>query len=157
MVRVAAVDIAGTRAASRLRCAGMASDPHPILAWLAQHKRRLAPLVLVGGIALVAGPLSNAAPRATSIRLRLPEPQRVRLVTVSVLDAGEPILGLQLAYEQGAPDRITEELELVPGHYELRVDVTRAAGAQPASATSIRALEVPADGVVVFDLTRGDA
>lgn len=147
----------------------MASDPHPVLAWLTQHRRRLAPLVLVGGVLLVAGPLTDAAPRATSIRLKLAEPQRIRLVTLSVLDAGEPVLGLRLAYAQGAPERILEELELVPGHYELRVDVTRAPqrdGAPGASreaapdaltATSVRALDVPAEGVVLFDLTRGDA
>jgi|GEM_PF-3265167 len=146
----------------------MAADPHPVLAWLSLHRRRLAPLVLVGGVMLVAGPLLDATPRATSIRLKLAEPQQIRLVTLSVLDAGEPVLGLRLLYQQGAPDRISEELELAPGHYELRVDVTRArhgvgaadvveGAANELTATSVRSLEVPAEGVVLFDLSRGDA
>jgi len=146
----------------------MAADPHPALAWLMRHRRRLAPLALVGGVLLVAGPLLDATPRSTSIRLKLAEPQQIRLVTLSVLDAGEPVLGLRLTYAQGAPDRIREELELAPGHYELRVDVTRAprrdgtadigdAAASGLTATSVRSLEVPAEGVVMFDLSQGDA
>ena len=106
---------------------------------------------------LVAGPLLDSTPRATSIRLTLAEPQQVRMVTLSVLDEGEPVLGLRLAYAQGAPDRINEELELAPGHYELRVDVTRADDRDASGATSVRALEVPADGVVLLELGRGDA
>lgn len=135
----------------------MASAPHPALAWLAKHRRRLAPLVLFGGVMLVGGPLMKSAPRSTSIRLRLPEPGRVRAVTLSVLDAGEPIRGVHLAYAAGAPDRISEEFELKPGHYEVRVDVTRTDGASESEATAIRALDVPAEGTVVLDLTRGDA
>jgi hypothetical protein len=164
-----------------LRSAGMASDPQPDerapamsepgdvagsahgvaasrprwLAWLAQHRRRLAPLVLVGGVLLVAGPLSEATPRATNIRVELAEPQQVREVTLSVLDAGEAVVGVRLAYERGAPERIEEALELPAGRYELRVDVTRAAGAD--EERTVRALEVPSEGTVVIDLSRGDA
>lgn len=106
---------------------------------------------------LVAGPLLDSTPRATSIRLTLAEPQQVRTVTLSVLDAGEPILGLRLAYAQGAPDRIHEELDLAPGHYELRVDVTRADDRGASGVTSVRTLEVPAEGIVLLELGRGDA
>jgi hypothetical protein len=135
----------------------MASAPHPALTWLGTHRRRLAPLVLVGGVALVVGPLADATPRATTVRLRLAEPRQVRAVTLSVLDAGEPVLGVRLAYEAGAPDRITEELDLPAGHYEVRVDVTREGTREGSPTTSVRPLDVPTEGIVVLDLSRGDA
>lgn len=135
----------------------MAADPHPAIAWLLEHRRRLAPLVLIGGVVLVAGPLLDTAPRSTNIRLKLSEPQQVRSVTLSVLDAGEPIVGLHLAYEQGAPDRINEELDLAPGHYEVRIDITRAGAPSDSPDTAVRRLDVPSDGTVLLDLSRGDA
>jgi hypothetical protein len=87
------------------------------LSWLAQNRRRVAPLVLVGGVVLVFGPLADAAPRETSLRLRLAEPGAVREVGLSVLEAGEPVLGLRLPFARGAPPRIDESLDLPPGRY----------------------------------------
>lgn len=135
----------------------MASAPQLVLTWLAEHRRRLAPAVLVVGVVLVINPLARTAPRRTHLRLKLAEPQGVRTVTLSVLDAGEPILGVRLAYAAGAPDRIFEELELRAGHYDVRVDVTRVGDADGPPATAVRALDVPAEGTVVLDLSRGDA
>jgi hypothetical protein len=122
------------------------------LSWLAQNRRRLAPLVLVGGVALVLGPLAEVAPRETSVRLRLAEPDAVREVGLSVLEAGEPVLGLRLPFARGAPPRIDESLDLPPGRYELHIDVTRGEGATRARRTEVRMLEVPTEGVVIVEL-----
>jgi hypothetical protein len=127
------------------------------LSWLAQNRRRLAPLVLVGGVALVLGPLADAAPRETSLRLRLADPGAVREVGLSVFDAGEPVLGLRLPFTRGAPPRIDESLDLPPGRYELHIDVTRGEGATRAQRTEVRMLEVPTEGVVLVELDAAGA
>ncbi len=130
----------------------MKTEAHRALDWLARHRRRLTPLVLVGGVALVAGPLADAAPRETSVRLRLAEPGAVREVGLSVFEGGEPVLGLRLPYARGAPARIDESLDLPPGRYELRIDVTRGEGEARARSTAVRVLEVPVEGVVLVEL-----
>jgi hypothetical protein len=127
------------------------------LSWLAQNRRRVAPLVLVGGVVLVFGPLADAAPRETSLRLRLAEPGAVREVGLSVLEAGEPVLGLRLPFARGAPPRIDESLDLPPGRYELHIDVTRGEGASRRQRTEVRTLEVPTDGVMLVELDAAGA
>lgn len=117
---------------------------------LLAHRRRLAPFVLLGGLLFVGSTLFDAAPRETEIRYDLgPDHGSVVSARIVYLHEGDEVKGARFTYEDGAPAAVRHFVELSPGRYEVRAELSRRDGTE----TRLRrALRVPADGVVRIEL-----
>lgn len=100
-----------------------------VSSFVERHRRRLAGLVLVAFVLGVALDLSHTAPRATHLVLELGEGHdEVRAVELDYSVGDEAVEHARHRYPGGAPARIHDELDLVPGRYTLRLDATYADG-----------------------------
>jgi hypothetical protein len=109
-------------------------------------REKLAPLVAVAGIALVASQLVGSVPREVHLRYDLgPDHAALEEVRVGYLEAGEELTTARFDYARGAPAAIDHRVTLSPGRYEVVVDL-RGDGAL--TGHGVRTFEVPADGIV---------
>lgn len=122
------------------------------LRWLAENRRRLAPLVLVLAVVVVGAEASRAVPRETRVHVRLSDPAAVREVGIDYLGTSGAATSARFSYPRGAQPRVDDVRDLAPGHYTLHVDVLRADGS---SSADERELDVPAEGVVLVDTGHG--
>ena len=93
-------------------------------------QRRLAPIVLVGGL-LLSGKLAyDAVPRSRQVKLVPTEDQRARVRAIRVLYLldQEAVAGLDRRFPEGMPPEFSHEPTLAPGEYEIQVELTTARG-----------------------------
>jgi hypothetical protein len=115
----------------------------------ARHRKRLAGLVLAVFVAIVAIEIGSAVPRATTILLDVGDDhahvREVEITYVEGTDDGPMVRTSRRHYEEGAPSRITDSIDLVPGIYLVELSLVRDDGS-----TSIREgrFEAPGDGAI---------
>ena len=101
-------------------------------ALFAQHRKRLAGLALAIFVAVVALDIGSTVPRATSLLLEVGDDHaRVREVEITYVEGesdGPVVRRARRRYEEGAPSRITDGIDLVPGTYRVQLALTRADG-----------------------------
>lgn len=114
---------------------------------LTENRRRIAGLVLVAFVVLVAVDLSRTVPRETRLRFDLgADHDDVRSVDLAYTCGDEAVEQAMHRYPQGAPSRLSDTLDLVPGRYEVRLDVVYADGHATVREGQF---EAPAEGIVV--------
>jgi hypothetical protein len=93
--------------------------------YFTKDRRRLASiLLLVAGLALAYTFGTSGAPRDQEVRLVLtPAQQAARSVRLSYVLEGEEITGLLAKYPDGAPALIAHTPQLLPGTYDLSIDL----------------------------------
>lgn len=109
--------------------------------------RRVASLVALIGIAVVAGYMVKVWPRKLAVRYLFP-PDVARFDVDYTLE-GEAMLSARFVTEGHETGSLSHELELQPGEYEAQITVYDADGI---GVLVSRPLIVPADGEVRFDL-----
>jgi hypothetical protein len=116
------------------------------------HRKRLAPFVILIGLAVVGTTVFEASPRETEIRYDLGSAHDSLLEAriVYLLD-GDEVKGARFTWADGAPASIRHTVDLAPGRYEIRVDLVRSDRHHAVH----RALRVPADGLVRIGLDDG--
>ena len=93
-------------------------------------QRRLAPIVLVGGLLLSGKLVYDAVPRSRQVKLVPTDDQRtqVRAIRVLYLLDQEAVAGLDHRFPEGMPREFIHEPTLAPGDYEVQVELTTAGG-----------------------------
>ncbi|MEO0325372.1 MAG: hypothetical protein AAF447_20620 [Myxococcota bacterium] len=120
-------------------------------AWLGANRRRVARLVAVVAVLLVAGQLAGAVPRATDLRFEVDGGTTELDVAYLHLDdegGAEELQSVRFGGPGGVPSLVRHEVELSPGRYRARAVVRRGRDAREVE----RVFEVPAPGVVRLDL-----
>ncbi len=116
-----------------------------------QHRRRIAGVVLVLFVLGVALDLSHTVPRQTQLAYDLGADHRdVRMVELAYTHGEEAVEQARHRYSDGAPARLTDEIDLVPGRYEVRVDLSYEDGHV---VTHEGRFEAPGQGTVVVQWT----
>ena len=122
-----------------------------VSALLERHRRRIAGLVLVLFVLGVALDLSRTVPRQTELAYDLgADHYDVRSVELAYTHGEEAVEQSRHRYPDGAPARLTDALDLVPGRYEVRVDLSYQDGHV---VTHEGRFEAPAEGTVVVQWT----
>jgi hypothetical protein len=95
----------------------------------AKHRKRLAGLVLAIFVAVVAIDVGSNVPRATSLALDVGDDHaHVREVEITYVEGeheGPVVRTARRRYEEGAPSRISDAIDLVPGVYRVQLTLTR--------------------------------
>ncbi len=114
------------------------------------HRRRIASAVLVIFVLVVGLDLAHTVPRETHLALELGAGHRdVRAIEMSYVAGEQAALTARRRFPEGAPARIEDTVDLVPGRYEVRMDLTYEDGH---AESREGAFEAPGDGVVVVSL-----
>lgn len=122
----------------------------PLIARLKPHKQRIARMIGLGGILVVASQLMRAAPRDVEVDLKLgPEHREFVEVRVAYILEGEAFHGVAFSFPEGAPKHVHHSVQLPAGEYEVHTTLRPAHG--PALA-SIGRLHAPSDGSVVIQV-----
>ena len=112
--------------------------------WL-EHRKRLAPAVVIAAVAVVGNVLLGAFPREVTIRYDLgPAHAAVTEARIAYTLSGEEVKGVRYGYESGAPAFITHTLELSPGRYEVVASLWEGERQR----RIVRPLTVPTEGQV---------
>jgi hypothetical protein len=115
--------------------------------YVQEHRRRIAAALLVFFVLGVALDLAHTVPRETRLAFDLgPDHGQVRSVALAYSCGDEAVEQARRRYPEGAPARVSDTLDLVPGRYEVRLDVEYADGHV---ATRQGQFDAPAEGVVV--------
>jgi hypothetical protein len=131
-----------------LRYAAVTALPRAIR-WVWDRRRRVAPIVMIVGLLVVGGQLFGVVPRETEVRYRLgPEHGDVTSARIAYVADGEEALGARFDWHDGAPESVHHTVSLIPGRYEVRAELSGPGVARDV----VRALTVPADGVVTIEL-----
>lgn len=110
------------------------------------HRRRLASIVLLAGLALLAVQFWPQFPRETELDLVLgPEHRQVVEVRLAYLQSDEEIRGVTFRFPNGAPINVKHRIDLPSGLYRIAIE-RRFHSGEPEK--TIRAFTVPAAGVV---------
>src|SRR5688572_2229715 len=88
-------------------------------------RRKLAPAVLLVGLASAFKLTYDASPREQRVLLQLPDPLRAGIssVRVTYLEDNVAISGTEQRFVDGAPATLTSHPELAPGSYRLHVEL----------------------------------
>jgi hypothetical protein len=114
------------------------------------HRRRLARLLAVCGIATVAMVLAPQVPTELEVELQLPTTHREFVeVRLTYLDQGEELQGARLAFPGGAPSRVHHTARLPSGDVEVHAVAVRTDGRALSRSTRAHA---PVDGTLVIRL-----
>lgn len=114
------------------------------------NRARIASALLAVFVLGVLIDLSSTLPRATSLAYDLGEDHaRVRTVALSYTFGDESVREARRHYPEGAPSRIGDTVDLVPGRYRVRLDLSDLDGH-----VAIREgeFDAPGEGVVVVHL-----
>jgi hypothetical protein len=116
------------------------------------NRKRIARLVALVGVVLVAAHLVTSLPREVEIRYALgPDHGAVTEAQFSYHAEGHAMKGVRFHYAHGAPAVVLHRVELPPGQYAIVAHLT----GPDLSRTVRHRLEVPTDGVVRVDLAPG--
>jgi hypothetical protein len=119
---------------------------HSVLAILRAHKQRLARLIGLGGVLLVASLLLRGAPRKVDVEFDLgPAHRDFVAIRVAYVQRGEELHGVAFSFPQGAPMKVEHSLKLPVGDFEVHTELLPEHG--PALA-SVGRLHSPSDGKV---------
>jgi len=123
---------------------------NPLLARLQPHKQRIARMIGLGGILLVASQLIRAAPREVEVELVLgPDHRRFVEVRVAYVQQGEELHGVSFTYPHGAPGQVRHAVQLPAGEFEVHTELRASSGPVLAS---IGRLQAPSEGRVVIQV-----
>ena len=118
---------------------------------LKEHRRRIAGMALVVFVLVVALDLSHTVPRETRLAFDLgPDHDAVRSVELAYTHGDESVELARHRYPSGAPSRVTDTLDLVPGRYEVRMDLSYDDGHVTVHEGQF---EAPSEGVIVVQWT----
>ena len=118
-----------------------------VSSYLQQHRRRIAAFVLVLFVLTVAVDLSRTVPRETQLAFDLGTGHGdIRSIAMFYTHGEEAVEQARHRYPDGAPSRVTDALDLVPGRYEVRLDLVYADGHVAAREGQF---DAPGEGVVV--------
>jgi hypothetical protein len=118
-----------------------------VSSYVKENRRRIAGALLVFFVLGIALDLSQTVPRETQLAFDLgADHDDVRSVELAYTCGEEAVEHARHRYPTGAPARLSDALDLVPGHYEVRMDVTYADGRLR---TREGQFDAPAEGVVV--------
>lgn len=116
---------------------------------LLEHRRRLAPAVLLIGLIVVGATVFDAMPRETEIRYDLgPRHRDIESARIAYLMEGDVVHGARFSFEGGAPPSLRHTVELAPGRYEVKAELRGPTVSRELS----RVIRVPADGLVRVDV-----
>lgn len=117
------------------------------MAWT--NRKRLARLVAVAGVALLAIHMGSNLPRQVDVRYAVGEDHGgVTEARIAYLSEGEEMKGVRFHYAHGAPRVVPHRVELPPGEYAVVADLRG-----PSVRRTVRTrFEVPSDDVVRIDL-----
>lgn len=119
--------------------------------FVGRHRRRIAAGLLVVFVLIVALDLSGTVPRETRLAYDLgPAHDEVRSIELAYTCGEEAVEHARRRYPDGAPARVSDALDLVPGRYEVRLDIGYVDGHVE---TRQGQFEAPADGLVVVSWT----
>lgn len=111
------------------------------------HRRRIAGLVLVLFVLVLVVDLSGTVPRETQLSLDLGEDHDdVRELVIEYSEEGELVHYATRRFADGAPRRLSDHVDLLPGHYAVRLGITYEDGHD---AEREGEFDAPADGTVV--------
>ena len=123
--------------------------PRRFLQFLKRHSKRIAPLVAVVGVFVVGGQLKSVAPTEVEILYRFGDDHRnIRELNVSFRRDGDEQKGTRFTEASGFGSELQHVIELAPGRYEVVFEVR----GENVSYDVTRALVVPSEGVVGFDV-----
>ena len=123
---------------------------NPLLARLQPHKQRIARMIGLGGVLLVASQLIRAAPREVEVELKLgPDHRQFVEVRVAYVQQGEELHGVAFAFPHGAPGQVHHVVQLPAGEFEVHTELRSASGPVLAS---IGRLQAPSEGRVVIEV-----
>ncbi len=115
--------------------------------YVREHRRRIAGALLVIFVLGIALDLARTVPRETQLAFDLgTDHDDVRSIELAYTCGDEAVEHARHRYPRGAPARLTDALDLVPGRYQVRLDVAYADGHVR---THEGQFEAPAEGVVV--------
>jgi hypothetical protein len=119
---------------------------YSLLAILRPHRRRLARLLGLGGVLLVASLLLRGAPRKVDVEFDLGPAHREFVgIRVAYVQGGEELHGVAFSFPHGAPVTVEHSLKLPVGDFEVHTELLPEHG--PALA-SVGRLHSPSDGKV---------
>ena len=114
------------------------------------NRMRIASAVLAVFVLGVLIDLSSTVPRATQVAYDLGDDHaRVRTIALSYTFGDESVREARRHYPQGAPERIRDTVDLVPGRYGVRLDLSDLDGHV---ITREGEFDAPGEGVVVVHL-----
>jgi hypothetical protein len=118
-----------------------------------KHRRRLATLVLVVFLAIVAIQISGAIPREMRLAFPLgPMHSEVTEAHIAYLSGEEQVQSVTLRWPDGAPALVRQTLDLTPGEYEVSITLVERDGSARHLSGRVSA---PSDGVVQVALHDG--
>lgn len=118
-----------------------------VSAALRENRRRIAGLLLGVFVLAVALDLSRTVPRETRLSFDLGgDHDAIRSIDLAYTCGDEAVEQARHRYPEGAPAHLSDALDLVPGHYEVRLDAVYADGH---IRTREGQFDAPAEGLVV--------
>jgi hypothetical protein len=123
---------------------------HGLGRFFAHHRQRLARLLAVAGVLVVALLLGPKVPQPLEVELELPKTHRELVeVRVSYVQAGEELVGARLAFPDGAPSTVRHTAKVPSGDVEVHAQALRADGR---AVSAIAYAKSPTDGTLVIRL-----
>ncbi|MBK6807443.1 MAG: hypothetical protein IPG81_00825 [Sandaracinaceae bacterium] len=114
-----------------------------------KHRTRLARLVAVVGILVIAAQFLPVVPREVELRYDLgPAHASVRGLELVYQAGDEDLASARFGFGEEGPRLVEHRVELAPGHYDVRATLDTPQG----NLRFIRHFEAPADGVVRIEL-----
>lgn len=114
------------------------------------HRRRIASAVLVLFVLVVGLDLAHTVPRETHLAIEMGSGRHdVRAIELSYVAGEQAALTARRRFPDGAPARLEDTVDLVPGHYEVHVDLSYEDGHVE---TREGSFEAPGEGTVVVSL-----
>jgi len=110
-------------------------------------RRRLAPLILLGGLLLLGHFAQTDMPRDQEVRFVLtPTHRNVRTVRVAYLEEGEQVSGVEFRPRAEASSTLVHSPSLKPGSYDMAIEIEDQSGRVQALS---RRLSVPSEAVTI--------
>jgi hypothetical protein len=111
-----------------------------------KHKSRLARMIALGGILVVASVLLRGTPRQVQVVLDLGPAHRDFVeVRMAYVQEGEELHGVDFSFPEGAPSSVKHAVSLPAGDFEVRTELRPLHGAWLAS---VGKLHAPSEGPV---------
>ncbi|MEZ4329716.1 MAG: hypothetical protein R3B40_31080 [Polyangiales bacterium] len=123
--------------------------PARLSEFLRRNRTRLARVVAVVGVLVVASRFLPVIPREVQLRYDLgPGHQAVSGLELVYQDGDDDLSSARFGFGEEGPRLVEHAVSLAPGHYDVRATLTGAFGSQ----RFVRHFEAPADGVVRIEL-----
>jgi hypothetical protein len=115
---------------------------------LQPHKARIARLIGMGGVLIVASVLIRGAPRTVDVEIELgPLHRQFVELRIAYVHEGQELHGALFAFPNGAPGSLKHSVQLPAGDFEVHTQLRPEHGKILAS---VGRLHAPSDGLVVI-------